>query len=146
MLLSTTVSIAFLENSKALVILTVAVFATNFLCNKVVFGGSLENYLYARNKALYQETAREILNKSIDVSACHQGERRRLSKNFIFVTREEGYSAVEFEIRSTITWPGFIVYATDIEAFLNEKKHTNHLSIKYDVIDKNWCIIRYGSH
>lgn len=108
--------------------------------NNYLFMGSLEKYLYTKNQELYNQATTMIIHKGLHGYIDLKGKYKKLSRNFTQVFKYEGFIEIQYGINSSMWAPGILVYTNDMKALLhNEKKYCS----RYEVINKNWCIIYY---
>lgn len=131
------IALARFKSQPVLIAITVAVLAGFFTLNATVFMGSLEKFVYAKNKALYQETAMEIADAGTGGYIFLSGSKRRLYREVAEATRNGGIINIYFHIDSSLGIRSRIIYTTNIDALLKEESAR---TAKLEVIDSNWCI------
>lgn len=108
--------------------------------NNYLFMGSLEKYLYTKNQGLYNQATTMIIHKGLNGYVDLKGKYKKLSRDFTQVIKKEEFIEIRYGIFSTLWAPGQIVYTNDMTTLLNDEK--NHCP-RYEVINKNWCILYY---
>lgn len=131
---------AFTPN-KAVVIIALIVIFVNYFMFKFVFMGSIEKFLFIKNKEFYMETVNMIIKKNMSGYIDLRGKYKKLSRNNLTnVYREGNHLEIYFGIFSSPSSRGQIVFTNNMEKLLNQN---NMGYVKYEVLDKNWCILYF---
>lgn len=148
LILSFLVIMGLFGNNRTYLVLTAAILVLSLGCHRLLFGASIEEYLYRQNKAMYQEAAQEMVAETADwfpadyfgVSDYLRGPKKRLFNVETLVARGKTHTEVFFGIRTSIARPANIVYTTGMKAFLKERSKRD----KITMLDKNWCVVHYS--
>lgn len=136
----TIVGVFFGYKKPLLISSTLVIFLMSLFAFKFLFVGSLEKFLFIKNKVLYTQTAKIIINKNLKGYIDLEGVSKKLSRDFTNVYRKGNRVEIYFGIFSSFFSRGQIVYTNNMEMML---KDNSMGYTKREVIDKNWCIFYY---
>lgn len=116
----------------------IIIIATHIFLKKYIFMGNLEKFLYIKNCELYIKSATMIVQNKLDGYVDLEGPYMKLSRDFTqVVNNDEDYIEIHYGIFSTFSFPGKIIYTTDMKKTLKKEKD---YCVKYEILNENWGI------
>lgn len=134
-----TITISSRRSNWVLAILAVTVLVLSQACPKMMFMGSMERFLYAKNQALYKEAVQYIVDRNLVEDIDFHGDLKKLTTDSAYVVR----SGKDLSVHFYLSGPGVrskIVYANSIDAFWNAEG--KNYAGKRIHLDRNWWIVR----
>lgn len=130
------------SNKLVVILLTIAALSGSFAFRRVAFMGSLDKFLYLRNKTMFQEVVRDILERDLDGDALDAYLDARKGLPFTVVAREKEYVSV-YIYTNGLSLRSRVVYTSNMKKLREDIRKTHRDHVQFETLSQNWCTLNY---